>query len=274
VSSLAARSIAALRAETDELHQLVPTLSREVLTGRSGASEWSPADVLSHLGSQAEIHIAILRAAVGEGEYPTRDHNRSVWDRWDNSTPEQQSEGYLLQSQAFIDAIEALSPRSHDAFTIPLDFLPIPLSVASYAGFRLSELAHHGWDVRVAADPEAGLGDVSTAILFEQLGGELDFLLGFYGKPDRAERPFTIAVDGSDYTITVDDKIRVTDDAGPMAPTESGRSAAPAAATFHGSLEAALRLMGGRLGPQFRPAEVTLTGDVTFDDLAKVFPGF
>ena len=45
-------------------------------------------------------------------------------------------------------------------------------------------------------------------------------------------------------------------------------------ATFVGPLEAAIRLVGGRLTAAHTPAGVEVIGDVTLDDLRKVFPGF
>ncbi len=45
-------------------------------------------------------------------------------------------------------------------------------------------------------------------------------------------------------------------------------------ATFTGPLEAAMRLIAGRLGPTHTPSDVTVTGNVTLEDLRAVFPGY
>ena len=45
-------------------------------------------------------------------------------------------------------------------------------------------------------------------------------------------------------------------------------------ATFSGPLEAAIRLLSGRLKPEFTPAGVDVSGNVTLDELRKVFPGY
>ena len=47
-----------------------------------------------------------------------------------------------------------------------------------------------------------------------------------------------------------------------------------ATATFDGPLEAGIRLMAGRLRPEHTPAGIEVTGDVTLDELRKVFPGY
>src|SRR5689334_14418764 len=94
MTTLAARTIAALRREHDSLAGLVSTLSPEQLTGPSGATEWTIADVLSHLGSGAEITLAGLRAGSGEAEAPGPDFNQSVWDRWNALSPQDQATGW------------------------------------------------------------------------------------------------------------------------------------------------------------------------------------
>ena len=64
MSQLVDRTIAALRSEYDTLADLVRTLTDEQLAAPSGAAEWTVAQVLSHLGSGAEIGRApIARAA-------------------------------------------------------------------------------------------------------------------------------------------------------------------------------------------------------------------
>ena len=45
-------------------------------------------------------------------------------------------------------------------------------------------------------------------------------------------------------------------------------------ATFAGPLEAAIRLIGGRLRPATTPESVKVTGALSLDDLRRVFPGY
>jgi hypothetical protein len=47
-----------------------------------------------------------------------------------------------------------------------------------------------------------------------------------------------------------------------------------ATATFEGPLEALIRLLGGRLTETFTPESVRVVGNVSLDDLRRVFPGF
>jgi len=262
MSTLATRTIDALRTEHDTLAALVTTLADDQLSGPSGASEWSVAQVLSHLGSGSEISLAGLRAAVGEGETPGDDFNRSVWDRWDAMSPTEQAEGFLRHDEALVAALEALTPEQRSSLEVPIGFLPAPLSVAGFGGMRLNEVAHHSWDVRVAGESDAGLLDSSTPVLLDHLSGDLGFLLGFLGKADRVSDRVVLAVGDTGRSIVVDDGVAV------------GSAAEDATATFDGPTEAALRLISGRLKPAYTPADVAVTGNVTLDQLREVFPGF
>ena len=64
MTSLDDRIVSALRVHHDRLADLVATLSDDQLVGPSGATEWRICDVLSHLGSGAEIMVKPLRAAI------------------------------------------------------------------------------------------------------------------------------------------------------------------------------------------------------------------
>lgn len=73
MTSLAIRTIDALRQEHETLAAVASGLTDDQLAGSSGASEWPVAQVLSHLGSGAEISLAGLRSALGEGDTPGDD---------------------------------------------------------------------------------------------------------------------------------------------------------------------------------------------------------
>jgi uncharacterized protein (TIGR03083 family) len=261
MSTLAARTIGALRTEHDTLMAHAAGLTDEQLSGPSGASEWSVAQVLSHLGSGSEIALAGLRAALGQGEAPDDDFNRSVWDRWDAMAPADQRDGFVANDRALVEALEALTSEQQESLAVPMSFLPMPLSIAGFGGLRLNEVAHHSWDVRVAGGTAAGLLDSSTPVLVDQLSGDLGFMLGFLGKADRVGERVVLAIGDTGRSIVVDESVSL---AGADAPT----------ATFDGPAEAALRLISGRLGPAHTPTGVAVTGNVTLDQLREVFPGF
>jgi uncharacterized protein (TIGR03083 family) len=261
MTTLAGRTIAALRSEHDTLASAVPTYTTEQLTGPSGASDWTVADVLSHLGSGAEITLAGFRAAVGDADAPGDGFNQSVWDRWNAKSPQDQAADFIVADEALVTALESVPEDRHDD-TLVKTFLPEPVPLASFAALRLSEVSQHGWDVRVGIDPAATIAEPSAQLLAEHLSGGLIFLLGFIGKHDAVREHSVLEISKTPYRIVLDERVRLT--------TED----LPVTATFDGPLESAMRLVYGRLKPQYTPAGVEVTGNVTLDQLRTVFPGF
>ncbi|MFL6161335.1 MAG: maleylpyruvate isomerase family mycothiol-dependent enzyme [Jatrophihabitantaceae bacterium] len=262
MTSLSDRTITGLRAAHDELAGLASGLSDEQLAARSGASEWPVAQVLSHLGSGAEIGLATLRAAVAGAPAPGQDFNQHVWDRWNAMSPRDQATGFLTSDGELVAAFEALSAEQRASLPVQLGFLPAPLPLAGYAGMRLNEVAHHSWDVRVSLDPGAAIAADIAELLAEHFATDLAFLLGFTGKADALAQPAVIEIQGSGYALAIADSVSI------VSPIP------PPTATLTGPLEAAIRLLAGRLTAERTPAGVEVTGNVTLDDLRRVFPGY
>jgi uncharacterized protein (TIGR03083 family) len=262
MTSLADRTITALRNTHDELVALVPTLSDDQLTGPSGASDWTVAQVLSHLGSGAEIAHAGYRAALDGTAAPAQEFNQGVWDRWNALGPHDQAAQFLAHDAALVAMLEALTPGQRENLEIKLGFLPAPLPLASVAGMRLNETAQHAWDVRVALDPAATVDAEAAEVLLEHFTDGLGFLLGFLGKPEHLSEPARVRLQDTDVVIAIDGQV------------SASRPATDATATFSGEPEAAIRLLGGRLTAPYTPEGVEVSGNVTLDDLRRVFPGF
>jgi uncharacterized protein (TIGR03083 family) len=260
MTSLADQTIAALRRLHDEMGALVPTLTHAQLTGPSGAAEWTVAQVLSHLGSGAEIGLASYRSALEGAPVPEPEFNQSVWDRWNAMSPEEQASSFLDSDAKLVGILEALTPDQRENAQIKLAFLPQPLGIATIAGMRLNEVALHSWDVRVAVDPTAMLNEGTAQVLAEQFSGPMSFLLGFIGKADALSHP--AVVDAHGFGLVIGDAVSLT-------PTVHD-----ATATLEGPLESLVRLIGGRLTPSSTPATVNVVGNVSLDDLRRVFPGF
>lgn len=261
MTTLADRTIAALRSTHDSLAALVPDMTDEQLAARSGSADWTVADALSHMGSGAEIGLAGLQGALG-APAPAEGFNQGVWDRWNAMTPRDQAAGFVEHDERIVAAFEALTAEQRENVQVKLGFLPAPLPVGTLAGMRLDESALHTWDVLVAGDPDAGLPAETAEVIGEHLAGGLGFMIGFIGKADRLATPAVVAIEGTDLGITVGEGVAVT--AGVTDPT----------ATFVGPLEAAVRLLFGRLTPEHTPKGVDVTGAVTLDELRAVFPGF
>ncbi|MCW2849677.1 MAG: hypothetical protein JWR90_3651 [Marmoricola sp.] len=260
MTELAVRSIAALRANHDELEGVVTGLTPDQLTGPSGASEWTIADTLSHLGSGAEITLATLSASLSDGDAEKPD-NQSIWDRWNAASPEEQASWFLEHDARLVAFTEGISAEQRESAGIDMGFLPEPVSLDVALGMRLNEVAAHAWDVRVGLDPSAALRAGSAELLAEHFAGGLAFLLGFSTKPDQLSQQAVVALDG--YELAIDESVRVVPG-----------QAEGETATFSGPLESAIRLLSGRLKPEYTPAGVEVTGNVTLDDLRRVFPGY
>lgn len=259
--SLADRIITALRDEHDTAATIVRDLTDDQLSATSGAAEWTAADVLSHLGSGAVITLAGLQVALGERKAPDDDFNQSVWDRWNAMSPAEQRDGFLEHDEGLVSSFEALDETQRDSLELTVGFLPTPLSVASFTGMRLHEAAQHGWDVRVAHDPDAALLPGSAQALAELFTDELAFMLGFMAKPDRIGKPVLLEIGDSGYGMSIAESVAV------VTPVSQPT------ATFAGTLEAAIRLLAGRLKPEHTPSDLKVTGNVTLEDLRRAFPG-
>ena len=143
-----------------------------------------------------------------------------------------------------------------------LGFLPAPIPLATALGMRLNEAALHGWDVRVGADPDATIEATSARVIAEHLGDGLAFMLGFIGKADALAEPARVRLADVDAALMIDERVSlVPDDQEPTATL---------VATTGGGAPAGR----GPPGPGAHPAGVEVTGNVTLDDLRRVFPGY
>ncbi|MFI7675987.1 maleylpyruvate isomerase family mycothiol-dependent enzyme [Actinophytocola sp. NPDC049390] len=257
MSQLVDRTITALRAEHDAIAGLVRTLTDEQLAVTGGAAEWTVAQVLSHLGSGAEIGRAPVLLATGQTV--EAEDNQAIWARWDASEPRAQAEGFLESNGRWLDVVEALTPEQRSSLSVDLGFLPAPVPLSTALGMRLNEVANHTWDVRVAFDARAGVDADSAAVLVDLLTGPLGFMLNWLAKPAELAAPVSVAVPGAG--LVIDDEATVVDH------LESP------SATFNGPREAFVRLVNGRLKAPYDEG-VTVEGNVTLDDLRRVFPGF
>jgi uncharacterized protein (TIGR03083 family) len=266
MTPLADQTIEADHQTYERLARLVGSLSDDQLTQPSGASEWTVAQVLSHLGSGAEITLATLRAAQ-TGVDRAADANQSVWARWNLMSPREQADGYVRHGGELDQALAELDSAQRSDLRVPMAFLPEAAGIDLFTGMRLNEAALHAWDVEVAFDPTATIPDDVAAVLVEQYLGPLAFLLGFTAKTaELSSRPVTLTVRATspDRTLglTLGEQARLTD-----APGQSDGE-------LHLPVEALPRLLTGRLRASDSARGLQVDGPVSLDDLRRVFPGF
>jgi uncharacterized protein (TIGR03083 family) len=255
-------SIAVLRASHDRLAGLVEPLTPEQVRARSFCTDWSIAQVLSHVGSGAEISLLMLPGALGEGEPAGPESFQAVWDVWNAKTPDEQAADALAADERQVATLEQLT--DDQLAKIQLSFFGMELDAAGLVRLRLGEHALHTWDVAVALDPAATVSADAVSLLIDNVPQFLAPRLGQAPAEPFAVRITTTGPD-RDYLLATADTVIMTDypQNGPDVPV--GEVTMPA--------EALLRLAYGRLDPAHTPASVT--GDPADLSLLRgIFPGF
>ena len=149
---------------------------------------------------------------------------------------------------------------------VQLPFLPAPIDAAAAIGFRLSEVALHGWDVLATFDDGATLAPDAAALLVDRLPMMVGFIGQFTPRDTRPADDTTIAVTTSepvrDFELELGEGADLRPATGALT---TGALDLPA--------EALLRLAAGRL-PAGREHGAVVSGSLTLDDLRRAFPGY
>lgn len=253
--------LAALHGASQRLKDAVTDLSEQALARPSFADGWSIAQVLSHLGSAAEISATLLeRGIAGDTVGPRREELLPVWQRWDALSAPAQREAWQQADARHLHLLDSLDSRQRESVRVP--YFAGLLSVPVYAGYRLSEQSVHAWDIEVALDPTAAIPAPEVELLWERL----DLVATRFRDADTLTRlgPGQLAVElmAPRRTLLLDLDAELH-----LYPCE----AAQPAGTITGSAEAMLRLVYGRNRPQ---DGITATGMITLDDLRSLFPGY
>jgi uncharacterized protein (TIGR03083 family) len=249
--------IEALRHSHDRLSAVAGPLGPAELQGQSYPSEWSIAQVLSHLGSQAEIFGMFLDAGLSGQDPPDREAFPPIWAAWNAKSTQQQAADALAADDAVTRRLESLDPGQRERLRLKL--FGMDLDAAGLARIRLGEHAIHTWDIAVAVIPAATVAQDAVDLLIDTLGQ----LVARAGKPDG--RPRRLRVTTTDparqFVLETGETVTLTEGAGE--PGLPGLSL-PA--------EALVRLVYGRLDPAHTPPVVA--DRVDLDDLRAIFPGF
>lgn len=254
--------VSTLERSHETLESAIAGLSAHDLSGPSYCSEWSIAQVLSHLGSGAEIFKRFGEAGSSGAEPPARDSFPAVWDEWNRKDPEQQAADCLEADRSFIDFFKSWSEAQIETFE--LSFFGMDTDAPRFVSLRLSEHVLHTWDIVVMREQDATLPTAAARVLL----GTIDSVAGRIGKA--VEGPMQIHVETTDpersFLLSVDEGVALDPDAG-----AAGRDAASARLELPS--ESFVRLVVGRLDPAHTPSSVSADG-VDLDDLRAVFPGF
>jgi uncharacterized protein (TIGR03083 family) len=248
--------VQALRGAHDRLQAVTESLSPEQLRDRAYPTEWTIAQVLSHIGSGAEISTLTFDAALAGKEPPVQADLMAIWDRWNAKGPDEQAADALKYNAVLVEKLESLDADQR-ATTTFASWIG-PTNLIGFAGLRLSEAAAHLWDIEVAVDPSATIRADAVSIIV----ADIHRLIGFASKPGPVGRIHVTTTDPDhEYALILGQKVE-------LARWDGGESTG----TLTLPSEAFLRLAYGRLDPEHTP-EVTASG-IDLDTLRAVFPGF
>ena len=262
--------IATLRRSHDRLDKMVRSRTPEQLRAQSYDTDWNVAQVLSHLGSGAEISLMRLPEALGDGEPVSRDAVPAVWSVWNAKSPDEQAADGLAVDEKHVQALEELSDEQ--LASVDLDFFGLMrLDAVGMVRVRLGEHALHTWDVEVVSDPDATVQQEAVELLIDNVQS----LAPRFGKP--AGEPFSVRITTTDpardYLVTSRESVTMTDWPGEAGPVDADGAALGEVPHVQMPAEALLRLAYGRLDPEHTPAAVS--GDVdALNKLRAIFPGF
>jgi uncharacterized protein (TIGR03083 family) len=249
--------IRALRNSHDRLRAHVEPMDEAAVERRSYPTEWSIAQVLSHIGSGAEIFGLFLDAGLRGEDPPGQDTFGPIWQRWNERSPQAQCSDGLAADEKLLSSIESLD--SGQRVGLRLNLFGMDMDLTGLVGMRLNEHAVHTWDVIVPDDPAATLAQDATGLMIDSLGR----IVAWAGKPLGTPLAVTVLTTDPDRTFALRSADVVTIQPGRVG--EDGPELKLPA-------EALIRLVYGRLDPEHTPP-VQAEG-IDLNDLRKTFPGF
>ena len=252
--------LSALHASSDRLHDLTAGMDDARLTSPSYCDDWSIAQVLSHLGSQAEVFGLWLDAGLSGQDPPDREAFPPIWDAWNSRSPQAQAAASLQANEALIERFESLDAGQRERFRLAM--FGMDLDLAGLLRMRLGEHAVHTWDVAVALDPAATVAPDAVVLLVDTLGQ----LAARAGRPDGVKRRVRVSTSSPQREFLLESGEAVT-----LVPfPDDGRD--ESLAELRLPAEAFVRLTYGRLDPAHTPA-IEAQG-VDLAELRPIFPGF
>ena len=244
----------ALETSVARLRGIAEGLGADQLREPGYPTEWSIADVLSHIGSAAVIMQLRLDAAL-TGDDLADGFAQPIWDEWNAKSDDAKAADGLAADRALLERIESLTDEERSRFSMSMG--PITVDYPQFIGLRLNEHALHTWDVEVAIDPGATLPPDATRLIIDSVA----MIARFTGKATGSHhdlhvrttepaRDFTLSLGGDAVSLTPCD-----DDHAPDLELPA---------------EAMIRLVYGRLDADHTPP---VRGNADLDELRRTFPG-
>ncbi|MDT7545132.1 MAG: hypothetical protein QOE99_1242 [Actinomycetota bacterium] len=251
--------LAALTSSHERLVRLLRGLDDDAVDRPSYASEWTIAQVASHLGSGAEIFGLMVEAGQAGQPAPGGDTFAPIWDAWNAKSGPEQVRDALRADAEFLDLFSKLT--GEQIKTWRLDMFGTVRSLTELLQMRLAEHALHTWDIEVALDPTATLPDDAAGLVLDNLG----FLVSHAAKASAEPRGVQVSTSSPDRSLL----LQLSTEGATLS---AATGAEDAAASLRAPSEAFVRLVYGRLDPEHTPGSVQADPDL-LDQLRKVFPG-
>jgi uncharacterized protein (TIGR03083 family) len=244
--------LTALTASVERLRELVSSLGLDERRAQAYPSEWTVADVLSHLGSGAVISTGRVDEVLGGHAVEPE----PIWAEWNAKDPDAKTTDALAADRAFIERLEAMTDNEREQFSAQMG--PMTLDLPMFLRLRLNEHTLHSWDIAVTFTPDAELAGDAVGLVLETI----PMIAGFAGKPTGKTTSLLVATTEPDRRFV----IKLTAEGVSLSPTDDAE---------HPDLElpaeALIRLVYGRLDPDHTP---TVKGaDDNLNALRRAFPG-
>lgn len=258
-ASDADRVITALHDSHDQLAETVASLQPGQEQDPAYPTEWTIAQVGSHLGSGAEINGLLLGAGLAGAEAPDQSVYERIWETWNAKAPAEQVREGLAADARLLAAVDATTPEQRAGFSL-IWFNGVN-DLRGFLSMRLGEHVLHTWDIRVALDPAATLRPEATELL---MGGLAEFV-GMAAKPGPDIQDLVVETVAPARRLA----LHLSSEGSSLTPADDATSTK---ATLRLPAEAFVRLFYGRLDPDHTP-DVESEG-VDLDRLRRAFPGF
>jgi uncharacterized protein (TIGR03083 family) len=238
--------IGVLGASVTRLAALVEPLTPAQIRQQAYPTEWTVADVLSHLGSGA-----VITRLRFDGEVDMQ----AVWDEWNAKDPDAQAADALVADAALQERLTSLTAEET---ALRFAMGPMELDVPTFLGLRLNEHSLHTWDIAVTFDPDATVPPDEAALIVDTL----TMMASFAGKPTGADKDITLR------TATPERHFEIGLRPDGVALSAQERVDNP---DLELPADALIRLVFGRLDPGHSPA---VENAADLDELRRAFPGF
>jgi uncharacterized protein (TIGR03083 family) len=247
-------SLDALNSSVNHLQTLVEGLNESQYVASAYPTEWTVADVMSHIGSAAIISKRVIDDSLEGRETPPQ-FNQSVWDVWNAKTPHARVTDSLDADRALLARLLEMTPEERGRYTLNLG--PMSLDFDHAVRMRLGEHVIHTWDIEVTFDTHATLQPEAVPFLIDNL----QLLMRYGAKPTENEhtlhirttdppREFALSQSGDGVTLNEVEGVELFDLVIPA--------------------EAFVRLAYGRMDEKHTPEGID---PAHLDELRRVFPG-